>query len=103
MEELAEYARSNRIAPEPSKTQLLVSAPAAKLKGLRKLACEMSGSPGRRTRASSKGCWPVGRPRLAIGGKAFGVWGLEVLNAVASGAVFAEQGEPEGSAPEEAP
>eukprot|EP00664_Eupelagonemidae_sp_cell27_P002140 gene2140-806_t len=79
LEELAEYPRSSRIAPEPTKTQLLVSAPAAKLKGLRKLACEMSGS-------------PKAAGGLAIGGKDFGVWGLEVLNAVASGAVFAEQG-----------
>eukprot|EP00664_Eupelagonemidae_sp_cell27_P003594 gene3594-3969_t len=39
--QLAAYAKANRIAPEPSKTQLLVSAAPAKLKKLRQLACEM--------------------------------------------------------------
>ena len=35
LEQLATYARRNRIAPEPSKTQLMVSAPAAKMKFLK--------------------------------------------------------------------
>ncbi|MDP6529024.1 MAG: reverse transcriptase domain-containing protein, partial [Gemmatimonadota bacterium] len=41
LSQLADYARGNRIAPEPTKTQLMVSAGHAKLKGLRDLACEM--------------------------------------------------------------
>eukprot|EP00662_Eupelagonemidae_sp_cell21_P057749 gene57749-biopygen112317 len=41
--QLGEWARSNRIAPEPSKTQLMVSGPHRFMKDLRELACEMGG------------------------------------------------------------
>eukprot|EP00662_Eupelagonemidae_sp_cell21_P057235 gene57235-biopygen84671 len=39
--QLNEWARCNRIAPEPTKTQLMVSGPHKLMKQLRELACEM--------------------------------------------------------------
>eukprot|EP00662_Eupelagonemidae_sp_cell21_P037082 gene37082-biopygen74340 len=41
LRQLEEWARRNRIAPEPTKTQVLVSSSHRKLKELRELACEM--------------------------------------------------------------
>eukprot|EP00662_Eupelagonemidae_sp_cell21_P057186 gene57186-biopygen88313 len=39
--QLDEWAKRNRIAPEPTKTQLMVSGPHALMKRLREMACEM--------------------------------------------------------------
>eukprot|EP00662_Eupelagonemidae_sp_cell21_P037283 gene37283-biopygen32826 len=41
LQQLDEWARRNRIAPEPTKTQLMVSAPHKRMKELRELTCTM--------------------------------------------------------------
>eukprot|EP00664_Eupelagonemidae_sp_cell27_P007357 gene7357-2746_t len=69
LSQLSAYARRNRIKPEPTKTQLMLSAPRAKMKRLREIACAMG----------EHNIKP--KDVIKVLGKAFGVWGRKVLNA----------------------